>query len=193
MKRRFALGVILLAASVFIYGCASYGILRPIKAEDVTIETLAKNWTNYTVYWTGIDIGEPTGIMFDSKADDKALTGDGDRWYKVESEESLSKMVGWMKFNQLYYPFLWAMVGSYLQLGETDLAYRLMFESLGRDSRAWVHEWDLSKAWSEEGGDLRRHPRFGELAERIGLLDYWKQYGFPDGCRAGLDTAVVCN
>ena len=85
------------------------------------------------------------------------------------------------------------LIGSYLQLGETDLAYRLMFESLGRDSRAWVHEWDLSKAWSEEGGELLRHPRFGELAERIGLLDYWKQYGFPDGCRAGLDTAVVCN
>jgi hypothetical protein len=85
------------------------------------------------------------------------------------------------------------LIGSYLQLGETDLAYQLMFESLDRDSRAWVNEWDLSKAWSEEGGDVRRHARFGELAERIGLLDYWKQYGFPDGCRAGQGTAVVCN
>jgi len=25
------------------------------------------------------------------------------------------------------------------------------------------------------------------------MLDYWKQYGFPDGCRAGRDTAVVCD
>ena len=85
------------------------------------------------------------------------------------------------------------LIGSYLQLGETDLAYQLMFESLDRDSRAWVREWNLSEAWSVEGGDLRRHPRLGELAQRIGLLDYWKQYGFPDGCRAGQDTAVVCN
>jgi tetratricopeptide (TPR) repeat protein len=84
-------------------------------------------------------------------------------------------------------------IGSYLQLGETDLAYRLMFESLDRDSLAWVREWNLSEAWSVEGGDLRRHPRLGELAQRIGMVDYWKQYGFPDGCRAGLDTAVVCN
>jgi len=116
MKRIFGFGLILLVASVFIVGCATFGVLRPIKAEDVTIETLTKNWTNYSVYMTGLDMGEPTGIMFDPKADDKALTGDSDRWYKVESEESLSKMVGWMKFNKLYYPFLWAMVGSDGQL-----------------------------------------------------------------------------
>jgi hypothetical protein len=85
------------------------------------------------------------------------------------------------------------LIGPYLQLGETDLAFQLMFESLDRDSDAWVREWDLSEAWTVAGGDVRRHPRFGELAERIGLLDYWKQYGFPDGCRAGQGTAVVCS
>jgi TolB-like protein/Flp pilus assembly protein TadD len=85
------------------------------------------------------------------------------------------------------------LISSYLALGETDLAYRLMFESLDRDSSAWVREWDLGEVWSVEGGGLRRHPRFGELAERMGLLDYWKQYGFPDGCRAGQGTAVVCS
>jgi hypothetical protein len=111
MKTRFAFGLILLAASVFLFGCAGYGVLSPTKTDSVTIESLTKNWTNYTVYWTGIDIGETTGIMFDLKADDKALTGSGDRWFKVESEESLTKMVGWMKFNTLYYPSLWAMVG----------------------------------------------------------------------------------
>jgi len=132
MKTRFALSLILLVASVFIFGCANFGILTPIKSNDVTIETLTKNWTNYTVYWTGIDIGEPTGIMFDPKADDKALTGSGERWFKVESEESLSKMVGWMKFNKLYYPFLWAMAGpdgevyGYVYTGSTRFAMKLV-------------------------------------------------------------------
>ncbi len=132
MIRKFSIGLILLAASVFIFGCASFGILRPIKADDVTIETLTKNWTNYTVYWTGIDIGEPTGIVFDPKADDKALTGSGDRWFKVESEESLAKMIGWMKFNKLYYPYLWAMVGpdgqlyGYVYTGYTRFAMKLV-------------------------------------------------------------------
>ena len=86
------------------------------------------------------------------------------------------------------------LIGSYLALGETDLAYRLMFESLDRHDRAWVRDnWGGADPWGAEGTALRRDPRFGELAQRMGLLDYWKQYGFPDGCRAGQGTAVVCN
>ena len=27
----------------------------------------------------------------------------------------------------------------------------------------------------------------------MGIVDYWKQYGYPDGCRAGSgDVPVVC-
>jgi tetratricopeptide (TPR) repeat protein len=85
------------------------------------------------------------------------------------------------------------LVGPYLQLGDLDTAYRIMFESLDRDRLAWLHEWDLMHAWSGDAAAMRRDPRFGELAERIGLVDYWKQYGFPDGCRAGADTPVVCS
>jgi TolB-like protein/Tfp pilus assembly protein PilF len=85
------------------------------------------------------------------------------------------------------------LVGPYLQLGDLDTAYRIMFESLDRDRLAWLHEWDLMHAWSSDSAAMRRDPRFGELAERIGLVDYWKQYGFPDGCRAGTDTSVVCS
>ena len=32
---------------------------------------------------------------------------------------------------------------------------------------------------------FRNDPRFARIAERIGFVDYWKQYGYPDGCRAG--------
>jgi adenylate cyclase len=85
------------------------------------------------------------------------------------------------------------LVGSYLHLGDTDLAYKVMFETLEKDHLAWAREWDLTQAWTPEGAAMRRAPRFGELAERIGMLDYWKQYGFPDGCRAGKDTPIVCS
>jgi TolB-like protein len=85
------------------------------------------------------------------------------------------------------------LLAPYIELGQTDLAYQLMFESLDRDPLAWLHQWDLMHAWAPEAAAMRRDPRFGELAERIGLVDYWKQYGFPDGCRAGADTPVVCS
>jgi len=27
----------------------------------------------------------------------------------------------------------------------------------------------------------------------MGMIDYWKQYGYPDGCRAGTDAPIVCS
>jgi adenylate cyclase len=84
------------------------------------------------------------------------------------------------------------LVQPYLQMGEIDLVYQLLFESLDRDAYAWARHWDLMMAWSPEGAAFRKDPRFGELSRRIGIVDYWKQYGYPDGCRAGQDTPVVC-
>ena len=52
---------------------------------------------------------------------------------------------------------------------------------------------NVMNTWSVDSVAFRQDPRFGELARRMGLVDYWKQYGFPDGCRAGSgDVAIVC-
>jgi hypothetical protein len=132
MKKNVIFGVIFLVASVLVYGCTNYGTLRSTAAQDVTIDTLSNNWEDYTVYWTGLDIGEPTGIMFDPRKDNKALAGE--RWYRVESQESLSKMIGWLKFNTKYYPYLWDMVGpegqsyGYVYTGYTHFAMKLADE-----------------------------------------------------------------
>jgi len=74
---------------------------------------------------------------------------------------------------------------AYLELGETDLAFRIMNDSLDRDRLAWLHTWDMMHAWVPENAAFRNDPRFARIAERIGFVDYWKQYGYPDGCRAG--------
>ena len=84
------------------------------------------------------------------------------------------------------------LVGSYLQLGAVDEAYQIMMQALDENRLAWMQGWGLAGAWTVEASAMRKDPRFGQLAERVGLLDYWKQYGFPDGCRAGKDTPIVC-
>ena len=84
-------------------------------------------------------------------------------------------------------------VGPYLQLGEVDLVYDILEEELRRDNNAWASTWDLAHAWSPEGSAFRRDKRFAALAERIGMVDYWKQYGYPDACRAGADASLVCS
>ncbi len=46
--------------------------------------------------------------------------------------------------------------------------------------------------WTPLAADLRAHPRFAEYLERIGLLEYWDQAGWPDFCRRENDSEVRC-
>jgi len=85
------------------------------------------------------------------------------------------------------------LIQPYMHLGQLDIVYDLLFKSLDEDSMAWAKRWDVSHAWGPEGKAFRQDPRFGELARRMGIVDYWKQYGFPDGCRAGEETPIVCS
>ena len=84
-------------------------------------------------------------------------------------------------------------IGPYLQLGEVDLVFRILDEELRNDANSWVNNWELGHVWTPEGRRFRTDKRFGPLAERIGMVDYWKQYGYPDGCRAGTDAVLVCS
>jgi len=36
--------------------------------------------------------------------------------------------------------------------------------------------------WSVDMRPVRRDPRFAQFVARLGMLDYWKKYGPPDGC-----------
>ncbi len=85
------------------------------------------------------------------------------------------------------------LVQPYLQLGQVDLVYQILFDELERDPESWKKHWDLSMAWTADAEAFRKDPRFLELATRLGLTDYWKQYGYPDGCRAGTDSPLVCS
>ena len=86
------------------------------------------------------------------------------------------------------------MVDSYLQLEQLDVVFEILFDTLDEDPEAWMRKFDLNLAWSPEGAAMRRDPRFTELVDRIGVLvDYWKQYGYPDGCRAGAQASIECS
>jgi TolB-like protein/Tfp pilus assembly protein PilF len=83
------------------------------------------------------------------------------------------------------------LIHPYLQLGQVDVVYSILQESLARDPEAW-RDWELAIVWGPEGVAFRRDPRFAALAERIGLVQYWKQYGYPDGCKAGTERSIEC-
>jgi TolB-like protein/Tfp pilus assembly protein PilF len=85
------------------------------------------------------------------------------------------------------------LLSPYLQLGQTDLAYQVIDEALERDRKSWLHNLGMSDAWLAETAAFRKDARFGKFAQRVGLVEYWKQYGYPDQCHPGsADEPVVC-
>ena len=77
---------------------------------------------------------------------------------------------------------------SYAGLGQIDDAYRLVNLRLGRDSRdpdgAWMFLWQPDMA------AFRQDPRFIELVTELGLLDYWRENGWPDACQPASDSLI---
>jgi hypothetical protein len=66
--------------------------------------------------------------------------------------------------------------------GDTDFVFDILaridsFTSIGR-GRALP-----GLIWNRTMSDLRQTPRFKELAREIGLVDYWREFGWADNCR----------
>jgi len=70
-----------------------------------------------------LSVGTAAGIIFDPKNDDKTLTGD--KWIKIEDQEILSALIGWIQPYIQFDPRLWRIVGP------DDQFYGYLFFALG--------------------------------------------------------------
>jgi len=54
---------------------------------------------------------------------------------------------------------------------------------------------NVKVSWLPKMQELRKTPRFKEFVREIGLVDYWKEYGWPDTniCRPVGDDDFVCD
>jgi len=82
------------------------------------------------------------------------------------------------------------------RLGDMDGAYRiadrlyprLVGRSSAEEEALWLRQWDgppYQYLMSRAAKPLRRDPRFIALAERTGLIQYWRRGRLPDFCTAG--------
>ena len=80
----------------------------------------------------------------------------------------------------------------YLQLARSTSSTGSCSRRSTATGYAWVHNWDVDERLG--AGERARSvsdPRFAELARRMGLVDYWKQYGFPTA--AAPATATIAD
>jgi adenylate cyclase len=56
-----------------------------------------------------------------------------------------------------------------------------------------IHASGMSVSWWPIMKEVRQLPRFKEFVKEIGLVDYWKEYGWPDLCHPTGDDDFVCD
>lgn len=111
-KHFFALLIICVA---LIFGCSAvfgnYGRIKdlPRTEDQVTIQHLIDTWKDYDVYYAGLDVKSPLGIMFDPENNNTTL--EGDRWKKVEDQKTLNTINSWLHVNNEYEPKLREILG----------------------------------------------------------------------------------
>ena len=89
------------------------------------------------------------------------------------------------KFNSRVQSFR-ILVSSHAGFGRIDDAYRAVSTNLDLlRANAW---WVL---WQPDMVTFRQDPRFAALVTELGLLDYWRENGWPDACQP-LGDSVSC-
>ena len=65
-----------------------------------------------------------------------------------------------------------------IEFSDPGLAFDAIDIALEQQSYIDYQQW-----WLQEDGSrlFRRDPRFAELANRIGLVEYWREFGWPSG------------
>jgi TolB-like protein/Flp pilus assembly protein TadD len=87
-----------------------------------------------------------------------------------------SEMISFNKYLQLL---------AYANFGMIDDAYRVTNMIRDLDAFAW---WLFGRP---DMASFRQDPRFADLVTELGLVDYWREYGWPDACQPVGDS-VIC-
>jgi TolB-like protein len=77
----------------------------------------------------------------------------------------------------------------YISFERIDEAYRVANMDIDLDSfHGNNFTWSF---WRSDMAPFRQDPRFAELVTALGMVDYWREYGWPDVCQAAGDS-VSC-
>jgi len=77
-----------------------------------------------------------------------------------------------------------------IERSDLDLAFEAIEYGLEQDRFLFLNSW-----WSDDEATtlFRRDPRFAQLVERLEFVDYWKEFGWPDGKCTPLGDSFVCD
>ena len=164
MKRHIRLALMAIVLIYIISGCSGYGKLRlqPRSGEDVTIKKLQENFSDYTVYYAGYAVDNPSGIMFDPKNDNKTLMP-SKRWTKLDDKESAIEVISWIKIQDSsdFYPRLYRILGPDDQFyGYLYSAWDHLLTKVDDDKTLWVYDLPDPPHYEDGPDDESKTPGF---------------------------------
>ncbi|MCZ6716547.1 MAG: hypothetical protein O6946_05720, partial [Gammaproteobacteria bacterium] len=76
-------------------------------------------------------------------------------------------------------------VPAYVRLDRVDDAYRVV--NMDRNPKRFGYLWVI---WRSDMTAFRQDPRFAELMAELGLMDFWREHGWPDACQPAGDSLI---
>jgi len=94
-----------------------------------------------------------------------------------------------IKPTKLSFKLLQMLLTGYVSFDRIDEAYRvatmaLDLDGLHRNNFVWYF-------WRSDMAPFRQDPRFAALVTELGMVDYWREYGWPDVCQPA-GASVIC-
>ena len=126
-----------------------------------------------------MELAEQSGEQFSEQFGDPGLSA-GQKWLLQAKEGDSAKRSLYLQMlaeNESVLP-LNIVLSDYAILDRIDDAYRLVDLAQGSiDGNDW------RMFWRGEMAAFRQDPRFAELVTEGGLVDYWRENGWPDACQ----------
>lgn len=150
LKTKISAGLFLislLSALLMMSGCSwypGYGKLRIVQGtkEGVSIGELMENWQEYTIFYAGLSVQNPSAVMFDPKNDDKTLVTE--KWVEVKDQETLLALIHWLDADVQFYPKLYRIIGPHNQLfGFLYTAWDHVHMKLVDEKTLWIDDLPL--------------------------------------------------